>query len=172
MTQIRFQNTKKARNGNSRYVRCKLEDFSGAVECVMWPDDFLRHKDDFQEDRVCIVRGIVERTREEPGLVLSRVLSIPQARQELTKWLRLSFNLSIHNSNVLEQVADVLQRSPGGCPVYVDIRDPAGKHCRLKAGENYRVNPSTLSIGELELMLGPGCVAFYGHTNGNGRNGK
>src|SRR5438132_3756954 len=89
LTQVRFQNTKKARNGNSRYVRCKLEDLSGAVECVMWPDDFLRHKDEFQEDRVCMVRGIVERTREEPGLVLSRVLSVPQARQELTKWLKL-----------------------------------------------------------------------------------
>src|SRR5262249_15064189 len=38
LTQVRFQNTKKARNGNSRYVRCKLEDFTGAVECVMWPD--------------------------------------------------------------------------------------------------------------------------------------
>ena len=44
-------NTKKARNGNSRYARCKLEDFTGAVECVMWPDDFVRFKDEFVDDQ-------------------------------------------------------------------------------------------------------------------------
>src|SRR5207249_7000294 len=31
VTQLRYMNTKKARNGNSRYLRCKIEDFSGAV---------------------------------------------------------------------------------------------------------------------------------------------
>jgi DNA polymerase-3 subunit alpha len=172
LTQIRFQNTKKARNGNSRYVRCKLEDFTGAVECVMWPDDFIRCKDEFQEDRVCIVKGIVERTREEPGLVLSRILSVPQAKQELTKWLKLSLNLGIHNPDAIEQLARILQGNPGSCPVYLDIRDPAGRRCRLKAGESYRVNPWTHLTAELEMILGPGRVEFYAHTNGNGRNGK
>src|SRR5207244_889300 len=155
LTQIRFQNTKKARNGNSRYVRCKLEDFTGAVECVMWPDEFLRYKDEFQEDRVCFVKGTVERTREEPGLVLSRVLTLQQAQQELTKWLKLSFNMGTHDAKALEHVARVLQRSPGSCPVYLDIRDAGGKRCRLKAGESYRVNPAVLLTGELEMLLGP-----------------
>jgi DNA polymerase-3 subunit alpha len=166
LTQVRFQNTKKARNGNSRYVRCKLEDFTGAVECVMWPDDFLRHKEEFHEDRVCIVKGVVERTREEPGLVLCRVLSLPQAKQELTKWLKLSLDLTVHNSTAVEQVARVLQRSPGACPVYLDIRDGSGRHCRLKAGESYRINPATILTGELEMLLGQGCVQFYAHVNG------
>jgi DNA polymerase III alpha subunit len=138
----------------------------------MWPDDFIRCKDEFQDDRVCIVKGIVERTREEPGLVLSRILSVPQAKQELTKWLRLSLNLEVHNPDAIEQLARVLQGSPGSCPVYLDIRDAAGRRCRLKAGESYRVNPWTHLTAELEMILGPGRVEFYAHANGNGRNGK
>ena len=89
LTQVRFMNTKKARNGNSRYVRCKLEDFTGAAECVMWPDDFVRYKDEVHEDRVCFVKGAVERNREEPGLVLTRILSIEQAQRELARGLYL-----------------------------------------------------------------------------------
>jgi DNA polymerase-3 subunit alpha len=166
LTQVRFQNTKKARNGNSRYVRCKLEDFTGAVECVMWPDDFLRHKEDFQEDRVCLVKGTVERTREEPGLVLTRVLSIPQAKQELTKWLKLSLDLDAHGSTAVEQLARALQRSPGPCPVYLDICDGSGRHCRLKVGESYRINPSATLTGELEMLLGSGAVQFHAYVNG------
>ena len=52
----------------------------------MWPDDFVRYKDEFKEDRVCLVKATVERTREEPGLILTRVLSLEQAKVELTRW--------------------------------------------------------------------------------------
>jgi DNA polymerase-3 subunit alpha len=169
LTQVRFQNTKKARNGNTRYVRCKLEDFTGAVECVMWPDDFVRYRDEFHEDRVCLVKGTVERTREEPGLILTRILSIEQAKQELTKWLRLSLSLDTHGPTHLERLAQILERAPGPCPVYLEVRDTAGKRCRLKMGETYRINPTTLPLEELEMLLGPGRVEFYGQANGNGR---
>jgi DNA polymerase-3 subunit alpha len=169
LTQIRFQNTKKARNGNSRYVRCKVEDLTGAVECVMWPDDFTRYREDFVEDRVCLVRGTIERTRDEPGLILTRVLSLEQAQNELTKWLRLSLNLGVHQSAHIERLATVLQRSPGSCPVYVEVKDAGGNRCALKAGEAYRVNPANLAVEELEMILGPGHIEFCGNANGNGR---
>jgi DNA polymerase-3 subunit alpha len=172
LTQVRFQNTKKARNGNTRYVRCKLEDFTGSVECVMWPDDFVRYKDEFQEDRVCFVKGTVERSRDEPGLILTRVFSIEQARQERTRGLGLMLTLGLHGPTDVDRVARILERAPGSCPVFLVIRDAAGKRCKLKAGEGYRVNPTTLAIGELELLLGQGRVEFLGAANGNGRNGR
>ena len=37
---------------NSKLPITKLEDFSGAVECVMWPDDYLRFKELVVEDQV------------------------------------------------------------------------------------------------------------------------
>jgi len=172
LTQVRFQNTKKARNGNSRYVRCRLEDFTGSTECVMWPDDFVRYKDEFKEDRVCLVKATVERTREEPGLILTRVLSLEQAKVELTRWLRLTLNAEMHGAGEIQRMAGILQRAPGPCPVFLEIRDATGKRCRLKASEQFRVNPSTLCTSELEMLLGPERVEFYGQANGNGRNGK
>ena len=53
LTVVRLMNTKNARNGNSRYARFKLEDFSGSVECVMWPDVFAKYKELVEEDRIC-----------------------------------------------------------------------------------------------------------------------
>jgi DNA polymerase III subunit alpha len=172
LTRVRFQNTKKARNGNTRYARCRLEDLTGSVECVMWPDDFVRFKDEFREDRVCLVKGTVERSREEPGLILTRILSLEQARQELTKWVRFTLNADVHSLDRVEQLVAILQRTPGACPVFLEVRDAEGKRCRLKAGEAFRVNPNKLPLGELELLLGPGRVDFYAQGNGNGRNGS
>ena len=66
---VRFANTKVARNGNSKYLRCKLEDLTGAIECVMWPDDLARCREEVREEQPYFVRGVVERTREQPSLI-------------------------------------------------------------------------------------------------------
>ncbi len=83
MVEVQYRNTKKARNGNSRFLICKVEDMTGAVKCVMWPDDLLRYKDEVREDAVCFVKGVVDRTRNEPELILNRILSVEQATREL-----------------------------------------------------------------------------------------
>ena len=166
LTQVRFQNTKKG----SRYARCDLEDLTGTVKCVMWPDDFTRYKDEIHEDRICLVKATVERTREEPGLILNRILDLDQAQKELTKGLVLSLAAGIHGPTEVEAIARVLQRSPGPCPVYLAIRDAAGKRLQLRLGEEFRINPEKVSTGDLETILGPNRVMFTGPTNG--RNGK
>jgi DNA polymerase-3 subunit alpha len=171
LTDVRFLNTKKARNGNSRYLRCKLEDLTGSVECVMWPDDFVRYKDEAEDGRVCFVRGVVERTRETPGLVLSRILSLEQAQRELTRGLVLRLRVDDHGPEVIEVLAGLLRRAPGACPVFLNVLDTAGRRTLLKAGEDFRINPATLPTGELETLLGPGGVRFSGLVTGNG-NGK
>jgi DNA polymerase-3 subunit alpha len=172
LTQVRHMNTKKARNGNSRYVRCKLEDLNAAIECVMWPDDYVRYKDEIVEDRVCFVKGTVERTRDEPGLILTQILSIEQAQRELTKGLVLSLTLGRHGPETIDAIGRVLKRTPGPCPVYIQVRDGVGKRSVLRAGDIYRINPANVSTSELETILGSGCVKFSGPVNGNGRNGK
>jgi DNA polymerase-3 subunit alpha len=158
LTQVRYMNTKKARNGNSRYLRCKVEDFTGVAECVMWPDDFARFKDVVAEDTPCFVKGIVERNREEPGLVLTRILSVDQAAHELaTKlWLRLA--LPEHGPRHIDLIADLLKRSPGRCPVYLAVRDQRGRTCVLRLGHDLRVNPAAFPRDDLERILGPAGV--------------
>jgi DNA polymerase-3 subunit alpha len=172
LTQIRLMNTKKARNGNTRYARCRLEDLTGAAECVMWPDDYLRHKDDFIEDRVCFVRGSVDRTREEPGLILTRVMSVEQAQRELTKGLVLLLRLGVHEPEIINSIGRMLGQARGSCPVYLSIRDGTGKRAQLKLSESHGINPAHVPIADLELLLGKGAVKFSGPVNGHWRNGN
>src|SRR5947209_5959324 len=148
LTDVRILNTKKARNGNTRYLRCSLEDFTGTAKCVMWPDDFLRYKDEVSEDRVCFVRGVVERTREEPGLILSRILSLEQAQRELTTGLILSLSLDLHGPQHVDAVAQILRRTPGHCPVFLSIRDASGKRTLLKSSEEFRINPTSVATAD------------------------
>ncbi len=172
LTQVRFLNTRTARNGNSRYVRCKLEDFTGAAECVMWPDDFARFKDMFEEDKICFVQGTVERNRDEPGLVLRKIVSLEQGKRERTSGLVLLFNLREHGPHQLDAVANVLRRAKGSLPVFLHIDDGTGKWLKLRSSDEFRVNPDTLNRADLDTILGAGRVQFARQAaNGNGRNG-
>src|SRR5262249_8072409 len=147
-------------------VRCKLEDFTGSAECVMWPDDYLRFKDLIAEDQICFVAATVEKNRDEPGLVLSRILTIEQGQRERTTGLVLLLNLN-HEPDKLESIARVLQRSRGTCPVFLHVQDAANRWLKLKADERFRIDPKSLVTSELEMILGPGRVEFSRQSNGN-----
>ena len=170
LTQLRFMNTKKARNGNSRYARFKLEDLSGAVECVMWPDDYVRYKDLVVDDQtVRFVTATVERNREDASLVIQRVLTREQAQREWTTGMTLLFDLGQHRPDHVNAVAQILEKSPGKCPVFLFVRDSTGKELRLRTDEGHRINPARVPFEELETILGKGFVSFSRQGNGNGR---
>jgi DNA polymerase-3 subunit alpha len=172
LTVVRLMNTKKARNGNSRYARFKLEDFSGAAECVMWPDDFVKYKDLVEEDRICFVGAVVERKTDEPILQVTRILTMEQGQLERTTGLVLVLDLTDDDEADLrkfESIKNVLGRARGSLPVFLHIRDGAGKWLRMKVSDDFRVNPTTINKADLETILGAGRVEFSRQGNGTMR---
>jgi DNA polymerase III subunit alpha len=157
LTQIRFMTYKKPRAGNNRYARCKVEDLTGTIECVMWADEFAKYKDAFQEDEPVIVRGTLER-KSDDLLLLTRVLRLEEAKRELAKELHLLFRLDRNTPTDVDAVASVLRKTPGGCQVFVCVKDPVGRRCVLRLGREFQVNPATFHREELENLLGVGSV--------------
>jgi DNA polymerase-3 subunit alpha len=172
LSQVRFQHTKTARNGHSKYVRCNIEDMSGSIECVMWPDDLARHKEEPANEQVCFVRGSLDPRSQKgtPLMLLTRFLSVEQAQRELTRLMLITLRLDQHGPEFVEAIARALRRTPGTCPVFLDVRDPGGRWARLKLSDEFRIDPRTVATAELEELLGRGAVKFSGPANG--RNGK
>jgi DNA polymerase-3 subunit alpha len=157
-TQIALKNTQKARNGNSRYLLARIEDMTGSAKCVMWPDDFARVKDELRDDQPYIVKGTVDRKREEPTLVINRILTLEQAQRELARGLYLLLRLGHTQPDDLDRLGTVLRQTPGPCPVFVTIKDAADKFCVLRLGRDFAINPNTFPQEELEAILGPNSV--------------
>jgi DNA polymerase-3 subunit alpha len=166
---VRFMNTKKAHNGNSRYARFKLEDFSGAAECVMWPDDYVKYKDLIEEDRICFIQAVVERKTDEPILQVTRVLTMEQGQLERTTGLVMLMDLTENGDadlRKMESIRNVLYRARGNLPVFLHVRDARGKWLRMKLSDELRIDPTTISKADLETILGQGRVEFSRQGNG------
>ncbi|MGH7226062.1 MAG: OB-fold nucleic acid binding domain-containing protein, partial [Gemmataceae bacterium] len=156
--QIALKNTQKARNGNSRYFLARIEDMTGSAKCVMWPDDFARFKEEIRDDVPYIIKGTVDRRRDEPTLVINRILTLDDAKRELARGLYLLLRLGRTQMEDIDRLAAVLRQARGPCPVYLTIKDGADKKCLLKLGRDFAINPSAFPQDELEAILGPNSV--------------
>jgi DNA polymerase-3 subunit alpha len=161
ITQMRAMTTKRG----GRYVRCKVEDFTGQIECVMWPDDFTRYANDFADDRIFLFEAIVEDDNRNGGskvVVLRKLMTIEQARKELTKGMIINVRLGQHGPDTVDRIGSILKRKPGPCSVYMQVNDIDGKKAQFRLGDDYRVNPAEVSVDELEMLLGGGAIVFTG----------
>ena len=137
---------------------------------VIVPDDLVRYKDVVVEDEVCFVAASVERTREEPGLVVTRVVSRDQAKRERTTGLVIELPLDSPPDR-MDAVAGVLPRYRGSCPVFVHIRDGKGNLAKLKASSEFGINPVKLVLAEVQALVGPHGLVYFSRQ-ANGRNGR
>lgn len=162
ISMVRYFNSKKT---NKRYVRCKIEDFTGQAECVMWPDNFDRHAELFVDDAVVLAQANIERMdRDEPVFVLSKVMTFEQARKELTTAMLLRMNLREHGPEHVEALGRILQRYPGNCRVELLVIDGAGKRAQLRLGREFQVDASKIVLDDLEMLVGRGGVVFTGKS--------
>jgi DNA polymerase-3 subunit alpha len=160
MTLVRFFTSKKS---NKRYARCKIEDFTGLAECVMWPDNYDRHSELFVNDRIVLAQATLERLdRDEPVFVLSKLLTIEQARREMTTGMLLKMSLREHEPKHIDALANILRRYPGTCRVELQVTDLAGRKAQLRIGRDFQVDPAKIALDELEMILGKGGVVFTG----------
>jgi DNA polymerase-3 subunit alpha len=156
----------KGRNQGNRWAIVRVEDLTGSVKCILWSDQFARFKDLVAVDGILLVEGKVE-WREgstEPDLIVERVMTLDQAKTELTKEMiiRLPYGEDDETLGKIDRLKAILPNYRGSCPVWLLVRDGAGRMARLKLANDYWINPATLKMEELDRFLGPGAALFNG----------
>ncbi len=172
---IKIAATKKpSRNGHSKYVNFDLEDATGVVRCIMWPEDFAVHGEKVKKDAIVLIRGRTDSKGREPNIIVNKLMTLEQAEKEFTKRLLVKFRRGFHTETDMKRVRDALQRFPGKTPVVVviDTWAEAGTNGHAENGHSngttsatrtalkcYLTVPSAVSAGidlrrELTTLLG------------------
>lgn len=153
-----------AQKSGKRWAMFQLEDFSGQAKCILWSEMYEAYRSDLTDDRIMLFEGNVEwRDGGTAGdIIVKKLITIEQARKEMTRGLLLRLPLGDDSESLarVDGIGDVLRRAKGNCPVYVSLRDAAGKGIQFKLGSDFAIDPSKVSIDTLETILGPGAVVF------------
>jgi len=115
---IKLATTKQpSRNGHSRYANFDLEDPTGIVRCICWPEDYARLGELIKTESVVLVKGRVDSRGREPNIIANKIYTMADAEKEFTKQVIVKFRRGYHTEQDMKRTRDVLGRYPGKTPV-------------------------------------------------------
>jgi DNA polymerase-3 subunit alpha len=164
ISDLQVRTANKGRNAGRKYAMFRIEDFTGSVRCIMWSDEYARYQEVMIADAVHLFEGVLNWApdRAEPDFAVKKVMTVDEARAEFTKSLLLKMSYTAEEGSLqkFDAIGLVLKRFRGTCPVYLSIRDANGKQVQLKLNDEFKVNPASIQVEDLEMILGPGAVLF------------
>jgi len=110
-----------SRNGNSKYVNFDLEDASGVVRCILWPDDYANEGEKVQQDGIVIVKGRIDSRGREPNIIVNKLLTLADAEKEFTRQIVLFLKRGYHSEEEMKRARETISRFPGKTPVVVVV---------------------------------------------------
>ena len=144
---------KSSRNGHNRYANFDLEDSSGIMRCIAWPEDYARYEELIRTENVIIVAGKVDRRSREPNLVVNRIYTLDQADKEFTAQVAIKFEKGLHSSDDIQRVRNVVSRFPGFHGSHSDCRFVCGECRRQQCHERERAHNDSIGHGESDELI-------------------
>ena len=156
---IKFSHTKNALAGTTqtKYAMFDLEDTSGIVRSILWPDQFASYGHLVEADRIVVVRGSVDRRpgSEEVNLIVGEVIPLEELRARYTGGVIVRIDEQKHGERGLEQLREILRGYPGKKRLRLLLALADGTGVELNCADR-RVEPNAEMQRRVDELLGPG----------------
>ncbi len=137
-----------------------LEDLSGAVEVVVFPDLYRSAHHLLLTDTPLIIAGQLDKSEQGNKIKAVRVHLLTEVKKKGTTRMDIRLSATGLTQDDLVRVKEILLRYSGSIPVYLRLQNPTRKESLISVGREIRVNPSEQLISEIEAVLGAGAVSL------------
>ena len=153
----------KTRKGD-RMAVFMLEDQTGSVEVVVYPEPYQQFASFIENDRMVVVTGRVEVDEERAKMRATEVKDLKAVTERFVKEVCVSMQAPPHGHETFRALADVFLRHRGDKRVQFELRvrrDAAGPLLVKAEVPQLRVRPSGRLVLEVERICGKGrwCCA-------------
>jgi DNA polymerase-3 subunit alpha len=180
LASLKYSHTKRARveGGPTKYVMFDLEDTSGMIRGILWPDDYDRYTHLVEADAILIVSGVIDKRpgSDEANLIVNELIPIAEAPKELASVVHVRISEIEHGAQKLEQLYEILRGYPGTCELRLTLMLDDGRRVLCRSSETrLEVSPEMKSrvddlLGEGNFHISAGKRQKRGR-GGAGRNG-
>jgi DNA polymerase-3 subunit alpha len=146
---------KVTRQGN-QWAAATLEDLSGVIEVLFFPQTYQLYAGSITEDAVVVVKGKIDRRDDVPKLI-AMDLTIPDLSASDSGPFVVSMPVARCVPPVVERLREVLCTHPGPTEVHLKLRGQE-RTTVVRLDDKLRVAASPALIGDLKQLLGPACV--------------
>ena len=140
------------------WASAQLEDLSGGIEVLFFPQAYSVYGMDVVEDSVVLVKARVS-IRDDRVSLIANDLAVPDLSAiGVAKPVSVSLPVRQCTKEKLGALRQVLSKHPGTADVHVKLIGSRGTSL-WKVDEVLRVEPSSSLMGDLKALLGPSCLA-------------
>jgi DNA polymerase III subunit alpha len=157
---------KRTRRGDKMAIMA-LEDQTGSVEVVVFPDAFERYSPLMKSDEPLLISGTAETDESAAKIIAQEVYALEKVRQDAIRSVELTLHRAVINRDILEGIKDILFRYPGGSAVRFRVNTGQGKELLIAAHPQYRVSACHELIHEIETLIGRNVNCSYGEKINN-----
>jgi DNA polymerase-3 subunit alpha len=137
-----------------------LDDASGSIEVVVFPEAFKQFGHMAENGRTLLVHGRYERDDESVRILASEMAPIESVRERLTTSVAIQVSMPPHGRATLERLLELLAQHKGDRRVAFVILEQ-DRHIRVTADvSGMRVRPSEHLVAEVEKICGVGSVSL------------
>ena len=154
---LKFSNTKNPKPGApSRYVMFDLEDVTGAIRCILWPDSFVEFGELVKQDSVVVVRGNIDRRGgDEANLIVDEIIPLDQLGSRYTTGIVIRIDEARHGMEILPKLREIVRGYPGNRDLEILLSMRDGSRVRLKSNK-LRLEITNELQQRIDDLLGPG----------------
>ncbi|MBW2519326.1 MAG: DNA polymerase III subunit alpha, partial [Deltaproteobacteria bacterium] len=137
-----------------------LEDLSGFVEMVVFPETYTESAELLNSEEPLLVKGTVDVGEDACKILVSEVFALKDVKQRQTK--RIHFRLT---SPGLEQeqlyaLREIMTRYRGECEALIHLVVPNRSETVIGLPENLRMQASDEMMDDVEKLFGYNVVTF------------
>ena len=110
---------------DERFVSFVLEDLSGRIEVVAFPESYKKYYEALREGNLVWLKGRFMGEGESKRISLTEIMPLADAFQKQAKRFAVRIFLPGLEESVLKELKETLEKSPGECPGPLPARDAA-----------------------------------------------
>jgi len=137
-----------------------LEDLTGTVETIVFPDLYASATHLLLTDTPLIVAGQLDKSEQGNKIKALRIHLLAEVKKKGATRMDIKLSATGLTQDDLLKVKDILIRYKGNIPVYLRLKNPTRKDSLVSVGRDIRVNPSDQLTNEIEAVLGVGAVTL------------
>jgi DNA polymerase III subunit alpha len=143
---------------DERMATFYLEDMTGRVEVVAFPDAFRKNYDYLHEDRLVWIKGKFLGEGDSRKVHLAQVMPLDEAFQKQAKRIVIRIFVPGLEDSLLAELRDILERNVGECPVFFELEIPHAYRVITQSVDVKGVCPSAELTKTLAGLLGEESV--------------
>ncbi|MGQ0552142.1 MAG: DNA polymerase III subunit alpha [Planctomycetota bacterium] len=152
---LRTTVSSKGRSAGQPMAMARVQGLGGSCSAVIFPAVYARHREQVREEHVALFRAKVDRSREEPTLLIDEILDLDNPAIAADRRLLLEVRGSAAERDLrLATLRTLLPQHPGPTAVFLVVEHEAGQMRTFALPDRSRVALSSRLLLLVEEALG------------------